>query len=144
MLLSRHTRSSRSQMFFKIGVLKNFRKFHRKTPILESLSIKVTGLRTWNDIIKRLQHRCFFVKLAKFLRTSFFYNIFFSTSVTPVVFFLSVCFFKAKMEKNTFISLTFLSLPKKNICLGNYSYFQKIRTFFQEHYIYIYVYKKKT
>ena len=31
------TRSSRSQMFFKIAVLKNFCKFHSKTPVLESL-----------------------------------------------------------------------------------------------------------
>ena len=30
-------RSSRSQMFFKIGVLKKFRNIHRKTPVLESL-----------------------------------------------------------------------------------------------------------
>ena len=30
-------RSSRSQMFFKIGVFLKFRKFHRKTPVLESL-----------------------------------------------------------------------------------------------------------
>ena len=30
-------RSSRSQMFFKIGVLKNFEKIHRKTPVSESL-----------------------------------------------------------------------------------------------------------
>ena len=30
-------RSTRSQMLFKIGVLKNFAKFHRKAPGLESL-----------------------------------------------------------------------------------------------------------
>ena len=48
--------SSRSQMFFKIGVLKSFtrKKFHKKTPML------------------RLQHRCFPVKFAKFLITPFF------------------------------------------------------------------------
>ena len=46
-------RSSRSQMSFKIGVLKNF-------------------LQACTFIKKRLQPRCFSVKLAKFLRTPFF------------------------------------------------------------------------
>ena len=46
-----------------------FRKFHRKTPILESLLNKV-GLKAWNFIKKRLQHRCFL----KFLKTPFLQN----------------------------------------------------------------------
>ena len=37
-------RSSRSQMFFKIGVFKKFRNNHRKIPALESLINKVAGL----------------------------------------------------------------------------------------------------
>ena len=45
-------------MFFKRGVLKNFAVF--------------TGLQACNFIKKRLQHRCFSVNIAKFLRTSFF------------------------------------------------------------------------
>ena len=53
-------------MFFKIGVLKNFRKFHRKTPVLEP--------QTCNFIQKRFQHMCFPVKFAKFLRTSSLQN----------------------------------------------------------------------
>ena len=32
-------------MFFKIGVLKNFCKFRKKTPVLEHLFNKVLGLR---------------------------------------------------------------------------------------------------
>ena len=65
-------RSSSSQMFFKIDVQK-FRKFHRKTPVLEeSLFNKVAGLKDCNFIKKRLQHRCFPVKFANFLRTPFF------------------------------------------------------------------------
>ena len=36
-------KSSGSKMIFKIGVLKNFGKFHRKTPVLESLFNKVAG-----------------------------------------------------------------------------------------------------
>ena len=47
-------RSSRSQMFFKIDVLKNF--------------TMVSG-QACNLIKKRLQHRCFSVKFAKFSRT---------------------------------------------------------------------------
>ena len=41
-----------------------FRKFHRKTLVLEFLFNKVSG-----------QHRCFHVKFAKFLRVPFFYRI---------------------------------------------------------------------
>ena len=52
-------------MFFKIDVLKKFGKFHRKTLVFE-------GLKTWNFIKNRLQHRYFPVKFAKFLRTLFF------------------------------------------------------------------------
>ena len=72
-------RSNRSQMFFKIGVKKNikkfkkflkkFRKCHRKTPVVESFLIK---LQVCNFIKKRLQHKYFPVKFAKFLRTPFF------------------------------------------------------------------------
>ena len=35
------SRSSRSQMFFKIGVFKKIREFHRKTPVMETLVDKV-------------------------------------------------------------------------------------------------------
>ena len=64
-------RSSRSQIFLKIGVEKKFRRFHRKTPVLESLFNKVAGLQACNFITNRLQHRCFPVKFTKFLRTLF-------------------------------------------------------------------------
>ena len=37
-------RSNRSLMFFKIGVLKKSRKFHKKTLVLESLFNNVAGL----------------------------------------------------------------------------------------------------
>ena len=43
-------RSSRSQMFFKINVLKKLCKFHRKKPVLQSLLNKVAGLKVWNFI----------------------------------------------------------------------------------------------
>ena len=52
-------RSSRSQIFFKIGVLKNFAKFTEKD-LCQSLFL-----------IKRLRRKCFPVNFAKFLRTFF-------------------------------------------------------------------------
>ena len=63
-------RSSRSQMFFKIDVLKNFANFTGKH-LCWSL-LKVAGLQTYTFSKKRLQHRRFPVKFAKFLRTPFF------------------------------------------------------------------------
>ena len=60
-------RSSRSQMFFGTGALKNF-------AMLEFLSNEVAGLQACNFIKKRLQHRCFSVKFAKSLRASFLQN----------------------------------------------------------------------
>ena len=57
-------RSSRSQMFLKIGVLKNFANFTEKHPC--------RSLRACNFIKKRLQHICFPVKFAKCLRTTFY------------------------------------------------------------------------
>ena len=64
-------RSCRSQIFFKIGVLKNIANFTEKY-VLESLFNKNAGLTTRNFIKKRLQHRHFPVKLAKCLRTLLF------------------------------------------------------------------------
>ena len=59
-------RSSLSQMFFKIGVLKSFIRKHCR-------SIFLIKLQAWRSVIKkRLQHRCFPVKFAIFLRTPFF------------------------------------------------------------------------
>ena len=65
-------RSSRSQMYFKIGALKRFHNIHRKTPVLESLFNNVAGLQSYDFIKKRLKHRCFPINIAKFLRTVFF------------------------------------------------------------------------
>ena len=52
---------------------KKFSKFHRKIPVLESL---FDGLQACNFIKKRLQHKWFPVKFAKFLcKNTFFYRI---------------------------------------------------------------------
>ena len=62
-------RCSRSQMFFKIGVLKNFVIFTGKYLCWSLFLIKLTP-----KTPKRLQHRCFLVNIAKFLRTPFLRN----------------------------------------------------------------------
>ena len=57
------------------NVFLKYRKFHRKTPMLESLLNKVSGLQICSFIKKRLQGRCFPVKFANFLRTPILKNI---------------------------------------------------------------------
>ena len=49
-----------------------FHNVHKKTPVLESLSHKVAGLKACNFIQQRLQHKCFTVNTAKYLRKVFF------------------------------------------------------------------------
>ena len=45
-----------------------------KAPVLESLLDKVAHLHACNFVKKRLQHRCFPAKFARFLRRLFFLN----------------------------------------------------------------------
>ena len=52
-----------------------FWNIHRKTPMLKSLFNKVTVLRACDFIKKSLQHRCFPVIIAKFMRTPIPKNI---------------------------------------------------------------------
>ena len=71
-LLNDYFRGSRSQMFLKIVVLKYFAIFTGKHLCWSLFFNKVTGLKTCNFIKKRLQHRCFPVNIAKFLRAASF------------------------------------------------------------------------
>ena len=59
-------RSSRSQMFFEIGVLKVC-NIHRKTSVFESLFNNAACLEACNFIKKRLQHNCFPMNIEMFL-----------------------------------------------------------------------------
>ena len=61
-------------IFCKKTVLKNFATF-TQTSVLESLFNKVEGLKVCKFIKKRLQHRCFPVNIANFLKTSTLENI---------------------------------------------------------------------
>ena len=59
------SKSSRLQMFFKIGVLKSFANFTGKH-LCWSLFKKTFRLKVFNFILKRLQHRCFSVNFKHF------------------------------------------------------------------------------
>ena len=65
-------RSSRPEVFYKKGVLRNFAKFTRKHLCHSLFFNKVAGLRPATLLKKRLWHSCFPVNFAKFLRTPFF------------------------------------------------------------------------
>ena len=64
-ILNTTLRSTRSQTFFKIVVLKNFANFTGKSLYWSLFLI-------FDNVKQRLQHRCFPVKFAKFLRKTFF------------------------------------------------------------------------
>ena len=61
-------RRSRSEMFFKIGVLKNFAIFTEKYLCWSLFLIK---FQVCNFVKKRLQHKCFPVNIAKIWRIAF-------------------------------------------------------------------------
>ena len=67
-------KSYTAKIFWKI-LLQNVSNIPRKAPMLESLFNKVSGLQAWSFIRKRLQHRCFHVNIAKYLRTPILMNI---------------------------------------------------------------------
>ena len=75
-------RSSRSKMFLKIGVLKNFANLTEKH-LCWSLLLIQTLLDSVDSVKKRLQHRCYLVKFAKFLKTLFFIEHVFTVTVSP-------------------------------------------------------------
>ena len=62
---------ARSQMFFKIGVLKIFANFKGKHLCWSPFLIKLHGWKGLQLYWKETPHRCFLVKFAKFLRTHF-------------------------------------------------------------------------
>ena len=66
------TRSSRPEEVCKKGVLKSFGKFLGKHQCWSLFFIKVASLMPATFLKKRLQHRCFPLDFAKFLRTPFF------------------------------------------------------------------------
>ena len=67
-------RSSRSQMFLKIGVPKILANFTGKHLCWSLFLNKVAGLRPESSLKKRLQHRCFLVKVVKILKDNTFFT----------------------------------------------------------------------
>ena len=65
-------RSSRTEVFYKTGVLRKFAKFIGKHLCKSLFFNKVAGLRPATLLKKGLWHRCFPVNFAKFLRTPFY------------------------------------------------------------------------
>ena len=65
-------RSSRPEVFRKIGVLRNFTKFTGKHLCQIHFFNKVARLRLVTLLKKRLWHRCFPVNFVKVLRTPFY------------------------------------------------------------------------
>ena len=71
---------------------KKFRNIHRKTPVLESLLIKLQAFRPSNFIKKRVQHTCFPKNITKGLRTPILKNI--CEWLLLKDWFASTCFIK--------------------------------------------------
>ena len=53
------------------SVFKNFKKFIGKRLCWSLFLIKLQAFKAWNFVKKRLQHRCFPLNIAKYLRTVF-------------------------------------------------------------------------
>ena len=64
-----NSRRSHQNSSIEKAVLKSFAKFTGKHLVLESPVKRLAGFKTCNFLKKRLRHRCFPVKIAKFLRT---------------------------------------------------------------------------
>ena len=64
-------RSNRPKVICKKGVLRNFAKFTEKYLCQSLFFNKIAGLKPATILKKRIWHRCFLVKLAKFLRAPF-------------------------------------------------------------------------
>ena len=73
-LETKKLKSSRSQVVFKIGILKNFAIFtgEHLCWTLFLMRPETFSLKACNFIKKRLQHRYFLVNIVNFLRTAFF------------------------------------------------------------------------
>ena len=80
-------RTSRSQIFFKIGVLKNFSMFAKKHLCASLFLIKLHARGPALLSKKRFQRRCFPVNNAPFLRTAFLWNTFCSLHLFVLIEF---------------------------------------------------------
>ena len=133
-LLQLPARSSCSQMIFKIGVFKNFATFTGKH-LCWSLFHKVAGFQACNFTKKSLQHRCFPVNIAKFLRTAFYRMSPVAASVMHNVLFhvtdIILIFKQRRIKSNQAGNYSVQSGKLSNLCfLIGYRILIGQRTFF--------------
>ena len=81
-IVKRRCRSIHLEKFFKTDALKNFTTFTENTCV---------GLRNWNIIKKRVQHRCFLMNIAKFLRAALLIEHLWWLLLEVVTFFSIFC-----------------------------------------------------
>ena len=72
---SQNVQKQPGEVFFEKRYSEKFCNIHRKTSVLESLFHKVAALKACSFNKKRIQHRCFPVNIAKFLRAPILKNI---------------------------------------------------------------------
>ena len=95
-----------SQIFFQIGILKNFAIF---TPVSEPFFNRDTCLKVCNFIKKRLQYRWFPVNIAKLVRTPLYRIPPMAASQTFTINFLSCT------PRNSILTNNFVEDSKKEV-----------------------------
>ena len=115
-------------MFYLNAVINIFEVFTGKTPVLQSLFNKVASLQACNFIKKRLQRKCFPVKLAKFQK-----HLFWRSSANDCFYLLPHILFDvgAKIERiYTVSSKMYTVLLKKRLWHGCFpvSFIKFLRT----------------
>ena len=103
-------RSSRPEVFYKKGVLRNFAKFTGKHLCQSLFFNKVAGMRTATLLKKRLWHRCFPLNFAKFLKKPFSYR-------TPPVADSVKCFRDNYGHKTLISKLTYYKNSGNPTCI---------------------------
>ena len=120
--ISSHRRCSVIKVFLKISLIL------QETPVLESLFNKVAGLQACNFIKKRLQHRYFPVKIAKFFKKTFFEEYLRKTaSVVSFSWHLFWSLFLMNLQV-----LRFVTLLKRDFSTGVFMWICK-NTYFEEY-----------
>ena len=104
-------RSSRPEVFYRNGVLRNFAKFTEKHLCQSFFFNKVATL-----LKKRIWHRCFPVNFAKFLRTPFF---------TEILWWLLLNWMKklAVRHNNSIVNTMSFFFKIPHFYLNNFMYF---------------------
>ena len=107
-------RSSRLEVFYRKGILRNFEKFTGKHLCQSLLFNKIAGLRTVTLLKKRFWYRCFPVNFSKFLKTpSITEHLRWLLLITPVK---QLIFREELVDLQLYYSRTFLEEVFKYMC----------------------------